>query len=301
MKCPNCGTEFEGNICPSCNTQMPVVPETATESNEPIKEEISPSEPIGSVEESEQIIVEGESTEPSSQDFQPDLNPPKKIFERKAFKITRIILECACVLFLLCTLYALGDTVKKANKNVEEHNEFVKQYDLLEKNYSSLADEYDNYKEKMKPYEEMEAAEAEAKKIAAEKEVEEQKAAEQKAAEEAAAAKAAEEAKGYETGISYEQLARTPDDFKGKKVKFYGKVIQVMEDSGATSTQIRLAVDDNYDTVLYGEYSSSIVSSRVLENDYITIYGTSVGTISYQSTMGGNITIPGIYIEKIDQ
>ena len=62
------------------------------------------------------------------------------------------------------------------------------------------------------------------KKVAAEKEVEEQKAAEQKAAEEAAAAKAAEEAKGYETGITYDQLARTPDDFKGKKVKFYGKV-----------------------------------------------------------------------------
>ena len=40
----------------------------------------------------------------------------------------------------------------------------------------------------------------------------------QKAAEEAAAAAAAkEEAKGYETGITYDQLARTPDDYKGKK------------------------------------------------------------------------------------
>lgn len=41
-----------------------------------------------------------------------------------------------------------------------------------------------------------------------------------------------------------------------------------------------------YDTVLLGEYPSSIVSSRVLEDDHITIYGTSVGTISYKSTMG---------------
>ena len=95
--------------------------------------------------------------------------------------------------------------------------------------------------------------------------------------DEAKAAKAAEEARGYETGITYDQLARTPDDFKGKKVKFYGKVVQVIEGSG--SVQIRLAVDDNYDTILLGEYSSSTVSSRVLEDDYITIYGTSVGTI----------------------
>lgn len=117
--------------------------------------------------------------------------------------------------------------------------------------------------------------------------------------DEAKAAKAAEEARGYETGITYDQLARTPDDFKGKKVKFYGKVVQVIEGSG--SVQIRLAVDDNYDTILLGEYSSSTVSSRVLEDDYITIYGTSVGTISYKSTMGGTITIPGVYIDKIDQ
>ena len=117
--------------------------------------------------------------------------------------------------------------------------------------------------------------------------------------DEAAAAKAAEEAQGYETGITYDQLARTPDDFEGKKVKFTGKVVQVIEGSG--SIQIRLAVNDNYDTILFGQYDSSIVGSRVLEDDHITIYGTSAGTISYQSTMGGTITIPGVSIEKIDQ
>lgn len=116
---------------------------------------------------------------------------------------------------------------------------------------------------------------------------------EQKAAEEA------EKAKGYETGITYSQLARTPDDFKGKKVKFSGKVVQIIE--GDSTIQMRLAVGGDYDTILFGKYSSSIVSSRVLEDDYITIYGTSVGTISYQSTMGGTITIPGVSIEKIDQ
>lgn len=68
-----------------------------------------------------------------------------------------------------------------------------------------------------------------------------------------------------------------------------------------TSTvQIRLAVDDNHDTILLGEYASSIVASRILEDDYITIYGTATGTINYKSTLGGTIIIPGVYIEKID-
>lgn len=75
--------------------------------------------------------------------------------------------------------------------------------------------------------------------------------------------------------------------------------MQVIEGSG--SIQIRLAVNDNYDTILLGQYDSSIVGSRVLEDDHITIYGTSAGTISYQFTMGGTITIPGVSIEKIDQ
>jgi hypothetical protein len=109
----------------------------------------------------------------------------------------------------------------------------------------------------------------------------------------------AEKAKGYETGITYDQLARTPDKYKDKKVKFSGKVVQVME--GDDSIQIRLAVKGDYDKIIYGEYLKSIVSSRILEDDQITIYGTSVGTISYESTMGGTITIPGVYIEKIKQ
>lgn len=117
--------------------------------------------------------------------------------------------------------------------------------------------------------------------------------------DEAAAAKAAEEAKGFETGITYDQLARTPDDYIGSKVKFYGKVVQVIE--GDDSVQLRLAVNGDYDNILFLEYDASLVKSRVLEDDMITIYGVSAGTITYKSTMGGNITIPAVLVSKIDQ
>lgn len=112
-------------------------------------------------------------------------------------------------------------------------------------------------------------------------------------------AAAEREAKGYETGITYDQLARTPDQYEGKKVKFYGRVVQVIESDD--EIQIRLAVNGDYNAILLGGYDSDIVSSRVLEDDYITIYGTSSGTISYESTMGATITIPGVWITKIDQ
>lgn len=108
-----------------------------------------------------------------------------------------------------------------------------------------------------------------------------------------------EEKKGYDTGITYSQLARTPDDYKGKKVKFKGKVVQVMEGDG--EVQIRLAVGGNYNNIIYGVYDSDLVSSRVLEDDYITVMGLSAGLLTYTSTMGGEITIPSMLIQKIDQ
>ena len=45
----------------------------------------------------------------------------------------------------------------------------------------------------------------------------------------------------------------------------------------------------------------STVSSRVLKDDYITVYGLSAGLITYTSTLGGNITIPSMAVSKIDQ
>ncbi len=117
------------------------------------------------------------------------------------------------------------------------------------------------------------------------------KEAEEKAkAEEEARRKAEEEARRYETGITYDQLARTPEQFEGKKVKFTGKVVQVMKDDYLYG--IRLAVNSNYDTILYGIYDEKLVSSRILEDDIITIYGTSGGDYTYETVMGNELTIP---------
>ena len=153
--------------------------------------------------------------------------------------------------------------------------------------------------------EEKKKTEAEAKASEEKRLAEEQakKEAEEKAKAEAEAkAKAEAEAKekqGYNTGITYDQLARTPDDYLAEKVKFRGKVLQVME--GDDYISIRLAVNGDYDNVIYGQYESSIVSSRVLEDDNITIYGLSSGLVTYKSTMGAQISIPGVMIDKIDQ
>lgn len=171
----------------------------------------------------------------------------------------------------------------------------------IEEKVSSLETEVKTLNEKVasaKPWFEMKDTEKKAiEEENAKKKAEEE--ANKKAAEEEQKRQAEEEAKkGYDTGITYSQLARTPDDYKGKKVKFEGKVVQVMQGDG--EVQIRLAVNGDYDNIVYGTYNENIVSSRVLEDDYITIMGLSSGLLTYKSTMGGSITIPSVLIQKVD-
>lgn len=224
-----------------------------------------------------------------------------------------LILLVCCLVLTGCTKKVPQedyDTLQGEKKVVEENLAKAKEentklsgeYDTLKDQHETLKEEYDQYKESMKIYEEMTAAEAETRKAKAEKDLAKQKA-EEKAAKEKAKkeAKAKAEAKakqGYNTGITYSQLARTPDKYEGEKVKFRGKVLQVMEGS---TVSLRLAVDSNYDKILYLTYPSSLVKSRILEDDIITIYGVSDGLYSYEATSGATITIPSVDVEKIDR
>lgn len=99
--------------------------------------------------------------------------------------------------------------------------------------------------------------------------------------------------------ITYSQLARAPDDYVGNKITFEGKVIQVSESSYSDTVYLRVATSDDYNKVMLIEYDSSILSSRILEDDEIRFYGTSTGLYTYESTLGKSVTIPAATVEHI--
>lgn len=147
--------------------------------------------------------------------------------------------------------------------------------------------------ERLAAEEEARLAKEEADRIAAEREAEEKA---KKEAEEAS--RLAEEAKGYETGIAYKDIARSPDAYKGKKVKFSGEVIQVSE--GILYNHIRLATKNGYDDVVYCSYDPNLLNFRILEEDQITVYGVCEGVESYTSVLGAQVTLPSVSVERID-
>lgn len=91
--------------------------------------------------------------------------------------------------------------------------------------------------------------------------------------------------------VSFDSLARTPDQYESKNIQLTGKVLQVIE--GDDENNLRVAVNGDYNDVVLVEYFRGIMlGTRVLEDDKVTLYGISMGTTTYESTMGADITIP---------
>lgn len=216
----------------------------------------------------------------------------KNSFLYKLFGVA--VFGCILALFIFNGVRNIS-MEKKINETVIKYKDEIEK---ANKNSKKIEAEYANYKEKMKPYENMQLADKE-KKEAELKAEREKKEAEEKAKKEAEEkAKKEEEAKGYDTGITYDELARNPDNNKGKKVTFTGKVIQVIRGDG--EDQFRVSVKDDYNKVIFVTYTPKDGENKILENDKVVIRGVSVGEISYTSTMGGKISIPGIEAHSIE-
>lgn len=105
----------------------------------------------------------------------------------------------------------------------------------------------------------------------------------------------------YTEDITYETLARYPDQNIDSPVKFSGKIVQTIgpvDNEGLYA--IRMSVDDNHSHVIIVTYYDSIIDGKLLENDSITIYGGYVGEYSYTSTLKKTVTLPWVQAVMID-
>lgn len=105
------------------------------------------------------------------------------------------------------------------------------------------------------------------------------------------------------TNLSYSELFRNSDKYKGQFVHYTGEVIQVLGDPGDWNLRANITKEgtDPYaywqDTVFIFSYSPD----RVIENDIIDFTAQVNGVLTYKSTLGGDITIPSltIYEQKV--
>jgi len=111
----------------------------------------------------------------------------------------------------------------------------------------------------------------------------------------------APKAKIYQS-LDYKAMSRDPDTYEGNLYKFDGKVVQVMEQSqtdGTTLVALRVASKGRYDDVVYVIYYRGSGEARILEDDKVTVYGTSKGLYTYETVMGAEVTIPMILADSV--
>lgn len=92
------------------------------------------------------------------------------------------------------------------------------------------------------------------------------------------------------TKTLFEEFSRRPDAHLNDPIAFSAKVVQVIE--GSESSEYRMAVDNDYDAMIYVILPNSSRTMRILEDDKVTVTGTFGGLLTYQSTMGAPITVP---------
>lgn len=130
----------------------------------------------------------------------------------------------------------------------------------------------------------------------------------QKVNEESYSLSKAERLSAYKTKCgtySYKEIARNPDKYEGKYMKFTGKVVQVQEaESFLYYSVYRISVTNNgygyYDDTVYVTCDNYGEGDRILEDDIVTFYGECKGVKTYETVMGANITIPWVEAEFIE-
>lgn len=110
----------------------------------------------------------------------------------------------------------------------------------------------------------------------------------------------------------YKTISRYPDEYKGKKAKFTGKVVQVIEENelftyyrvNITKTDYQYIDYVSWDDTIYVTFfilsSDKKFTTRILEDDIVNIYGELDGLQSYESVTGSTITIPAVSAEYIE-
>ena len=102
------------------------------------------------------------------------------------------------------------------------------------------------------------------------------------------------------TKVSYKELFRNSDKYLLDAVYFKGEVIQVLDD-GAGSYTLRVNVTKGE----YGWWEDTVLliyeGDRVLVDDIVEFVGISSGPYTYESVLGGDITIPAIDVTVDNQ
>lgn len=97
--------------------------------------------------------------------------------------------------------------------------------------------------------------------------------------------------RGADCDLDYRRLKTNPEGYRGRRVHYRGRIVQVLVEGDTTFMLVDVAGYNNGNIALL--YHGS--QPEFVERQYVHVYGRVVGTYSYESQAGWNISIPQIY------
>lgn len=111
--------------------------------------------------------------------------------------------------------------------------------------------------------------------------------------------------------VLHEEICRNPNLYKGEKIKYSGKVIQILENP--LSTQYIVCTEKEYvkgfeyadlgwnmNKRICAEYKPKDTEPRIIDNDDVTVYGEFIGLEKFISVLGEEIRMPKIKAKYIE-
>lgn len=105
--------------------------------------------------------------------------------------------------------------------------------------------------------------------------------------------------KSQSVEVTYDQIAREPNKYKGTYVKIKGNIVQIQDNGSSAALRVNIT-EEEYNDIVWVNYSYAANEKKLLQDDTINIWGISKGEISYTSILGAKITVPEVNAEYIE-
>jgi len=111
---------------------------------------------------------------------------------------------------------------------------------------------------------------------------------------------------GGAPSLTYEQMARTPEQYKGQAVCLKGQIVDVSDPRDGRA-QVGYGIDliepgrHLMDSLISAGYTRSSNEPHLLAWDNIEFCGTFIGPVTYKTAFGADNTVPLVAIDVIKQ
>lgn len=99
--------------------------------------------------------------------------------------------------------------------------------------------------------------------------------------------------------INYNELSRTPDKYKGQYVKYRCYIKQIVSEASSSEyySTYRAATSGTYSDYIYLCIDNYGTGVRILEGDWIIVYGVFSELSTFETILGGTTTMPKIIVD----